>query len=148
MPPLFVHVPQITLREKRCRSPTPPPPAYQLFWDLREFRVLCPPPPLSQIPGSAPADTYTKLGWKGLMTYITKSKFIRDYWTKSDAVVAEMQIISNIFIILKHIQVSSQLFGKLLMLKVRLTFLGDNLYIRYTRLNFCHFSIVYNFMMG
>ena len=42
--------------------PPPPPPAYQLFWDLREFRgwrrsekkqyVM---PPLSQIPGSAPA---------------------------------------------------------------------------------------------
>ena len=43
--------------------------------------------------------------------------------TKSDGVFAEMQIISYIFIILKHIQVSSQ-FRKILMLKVRLNFFG------------------------
>ena len=27
------------------------------------------------------------------MTYLTKSTFLRDYWTKSDGVFAEMQII-------------------------------------------------------
>ena len=51
------------------------------------------------------------------------STFLRDYWTKSDGVFAEMQIISYIFIILKHIPVSSQ-FRKLLMLKVRLSCFG------------------------
>ena len=71
---------------------------------------------------------YTKLGWTGLMTYLTKIHISsRPYWTKLDGVFAEMQIIGYIFIILKHIQVSSQ-FRKLLMLKVRLSFLGDNLY--------------------
>ena len=39
-----------------------------------------------------------------------------------------INLVSYIFIILKHIQVTSQ-FRKLLMLKVRLSFLGDNLYI-------------------
>ena len=48
-----------------------------------------------------------------------KSIFLHDYRTKSNGVFAEMQIISYIFIILKHIQVRSQ-FRKLLMLKVRL----------------------------
>ena len=42
-------------------------------------------------------------------------------------VFVEMQIISYIFIILKHIQVSSH-FQKLLMLKVQLSLFGDNLY--------------------
>ena len=34
-----------------------------------------------------------------------KSLFLRDYWTKSDGVFAEMQIISYSFIFLKHIQI-------------------------------------------
>ena len=47
-----------------------------------------------------------------------------DYWTKSDGVFAEMQIISYKFITLKHIQINSQ-FQKILMLKVWLSlFLG------------------------
>ena len=62
-----------------------------------------------------------------------KSTFLHDYWTKSDGVLAELQIISYIFIILKHIQVSSQ-FRKLLMLKVWLSFFfWDNLYITETQ---------------
>ena len=57
-------------------------------------------------------------------TYKNKNpNFFRDYWTTSDGVFAEMQIIRYIFIILKHIQVSSQ-FRNLLMLKVRLSFFG------------------------
>ena len=55
------------------------------------------------------------------MTNITKSIFFRDYWTKSDGVCAEIQIISYSFIILKHIQVDLQIW-KLLILKVRLYF--------------------------
>ena len=47
--------------------------------------------------------------------------FFLNNWTKSDGVFAKMQIISYSFIILKHIQVSSQ-FRKLLMLKVWLSF--------------------------
>ena len=43
---------------------------------------------------------------------------------------AKMQIISYIFIILQHIQVSSQ-FRKLLMLKVRLSFLGGQSVVIY-----------------
>ena len=42
---------------------------------------------------------------------------------KSDGALAEMHITSYIFIIIKHIQVSSQ-FRKFLMLKVRLSFFG------------------------
>ena len=42
---------------------------------------------------------------------------------KSDGVFAEIQIMSYILIFLKHIQVSSQ-FQKILMLKIRLSFLG------------------------
>ena len=67
------------------------------------------------------------------MTYLTKSTFLCDYWTKSDGIFAKMQIISYIFIILKHIQVSSQ-FRKLLMLKVWLSFWGDNLYKKYVNI--------------
>ena len=40
---------------------------------------------------------------------------------------AEMQIISYNCIVLKHIQINSQ-FQKILMLKFRLSFFGDNLY--------------------
>ena len=56
-----------------------------------------------------------------------KSLFLYDYWTQSDGVFAEMQIISYNFIILKHIQINSE-FQKILMLKVWLSFLGENLY--------------------
>ena len=63
----------------------------------------------------------SKFGWKGLMTWLIKILiFLRDYWTKSDGVFAEMQIISYNFIILKHIQINSQ-FRKILMLKVWLS---------------------------
>ena len=40
----------------------------------------------------------SKFGWKGLMTCLIKSLFLRDYWIKSDGVFAEMQIISYNFI--------------------------------------------------
>ena len=50
--------------------------------------------------------------------------FFRAYSTNSDAVFAVMQIISYIFIILKHIPVSSK-FQKLLMLKVRYHFFSN-----------------------
>ena len=56
-------------------------------------------------------------------TCLIKTLFLHDYWTKLDGVFAVMQIISYNFIILKHIQINS-----LLMLKLRLSFLGDNLY--------------------
>ena len=63
----------------------------------------------------------SKVGWKGLMTCLIKILFfLRDYWTKSDRVFAEMQIISYNFIILKHIQINAQ-FRKILMLKIRLS---------------------------
>ena len=40
-------------------------------------------------------DVYTKLGWKGLMTYRTKSLFLRDYTEPNRmGVFAKMQIIS------------------------------------------------------
>ena len=43
----------------------------------------------------------SNLGWKGLMTYLTKSVFLHDYWTKSDGIFfIKMQIISYFFIIL------------------------------------------------
>ena len=48
----------------------------------------------------------SKLGWKGLMTCLTKSLFLRDYWTKLDGVFAEMQIINYSLIFLKHIQIN------------------------------------------
>ena len=52
-----------------------------------------------------------------------------DYWDKLDGVIAEMQIISYSFIILKHIQIDSQ-YRKLSMLKVRLHIsVGDNQYL-------------------
>ena len=54
------------------------------------------------------------------MTFLIKSLFLHDYWTKSDGVFAEMQIISYYFIILKHIQINSQC-RKIMMLKVRLS---------------------------
>ena len=40
--------------------------------------------------------------WKGLMTCLTTIHILRDYWTNSDGVFADMQIISYSFIILKH----------------------------------------------
>ena len=45
------------------------------------------------------------LGWKGLMTYLTKSFviFLCDYWPKSDGIFSKMQIISYSFKFLKHI---------------------------------------------
>ena len=49
--------------------------------------------------------------------HLKKSIFLHDFWAKSDGVFAEMQIISYIFIILKHIEIDLQ-FGKLLMLIV------------------------------
>ena len=52
---------------------------------------------------------------------IENSLLLRGYWTNSDGVFAEMQIISYNFIILKHIQINSQ-FREILMLKVRLSF--------------------------
>ena len=52
---------------------------------------------------------------------IENSLLLRGYWTNSDGVFAEMQIISYNFIILKHIQINS-LFREILMLKVRLSF--------------------------
>ena len=63
---------------------------------------------------------------------LQKSLFIRDYWTKSDWVLAMMLIIicRPSFIILKHIQINLQ-FRKLLMLKVRLSFVilgGQSVY--------------------
>ena len=68
-------------------------------------------------------NVYSKLGWKGPMTYLTKSTFIRDYTEPNlDGVFGKMQIISYILIFLKHNQVNSQ-FWKLLMLKVWLYFL-------------------------
>ena len=62
------------------------------------------------------------------MTCLIKSLFLRDYWTKSDGVFAEMQIISHNFITLKHIQINSQ-FRKILMLKVWLQFFGGTICI-------------------
>ena len=56
-----------------------------------------------------------------------KSTFLCDYWTKSDGVFAEMQIISYIFLILKDIQVSSQFRKKLLILKVWLSFFSGTI---------------------
>ena len=40
---------------------------------------------------------------------ILKKYFLHDYWTKSDGVFAKRQIISYNFIILKHIQINSQI---------------------------------------
>ena len=76
-----------------------------------------PPPPIYA------SETYIQ-NFDGMDLWHTlqKSIFFRDYWTKSDEIFAEMQIISHISIFLKHIQVNSQ-FWKLLMLKVRLYFL-------------------------
>ena len=47
------------------------------------------------------------------------------YWNKSDGVFGEIKIISCSLVILKNIQMNSQ-FLKLLMLKVRLQFLGQS----------------------
>ena len=44
--------------------------------------------------------------WKGPMTYLTKSIFLCDFLTKLDGVFAKLQIISYVFIFLKHIQVN------------------------------------------
>ena len=62
------------------------------------------------------------------MPYRNPYFFVTIYWTKSDRVFADMQIMSYIFIILKHIQINSQ-FRKILMLKVRLSFLGQSVWM-------------------
>ena len=64
----------------------PPPPPIPKSW-LRywvsvsfkrsaEFRVHC----------VVWVSVLSKIGWKGLTTYLTKIQFLRDYWTKSDGV--------------------------------------------------------------
>ena len=57
-----------------------------------------------------------------------KSTFLCDYWTKSDRVLTEMQIISYIFIILKHIQVSFIISKVIDAESPIIIFGGDNLY--------------------
>ena len=69
----------------------------------------------------------SKLGWKGLMTYLTKILFLCDSWTKLDGIFGKMQIIKYFqnpkaylawFISLKVIDAKSPV----------VIFFGDNLY--------------------
>ena len=61
------------------------------------------------------------LDWSDSWHTLQKSKFLYDFWTKSDGVFAKMQI-SDTFIFINHIQINSQ-FWKLLVLKVWFEFL-------------------------
>ena len=51
-------------------------------------------------------DVFKKLDWRDLWHTEQKSLFLCDYWTKSDGVFAEMQIIRTSVRILKHIQIN------------------------------------------
>ena len=59
---------------------------------------------------------------------ITKSTFLRDYWIKSDGVLAEMHTIRFICITLKHIQISYN-FKVIAAESPFIIFILDNLYI-------------------
>ena len=85
-------------------------------FDRKETRTMHNEPGIPYSFWTVYVDLCRKLGWE--VTY-DKHNFFCDYWTKSDGVFAEMQIISYSFIILKHIQIYLQ-FWKLLMMKVQL----------------------------
>ena len=75
----------------------------------------------STIPGSLCSASLLSVNLDGKNSghVLQNSLFLRDYWTKSDGVFAEMQMNSNSFIIIKHIKINQQ-FRNLLMLKFQL----------------------------